>query len=218
MLASRSFFALLVGAGAVLLTAGGCGGAAPADALAPAAERAAAWEAWRAGRDSLFRSPASPLLPDQRAGFDGLGYFPYDPALAFPVALEPVLAADTLRLTTTTGEVRGYLRLGHFTVPVGGAPRRLTVFLSVDPGERVLFIPFTDPTNGRATYGGGRYFEIPLSASSPDGAYVLDFNYAFSPYCAYDPRYSCPVPPPENRVPVPVRAGERHPPAGAAAD
>jgi uncharacterized protein len=176
--------------------------------LPPAEEREANWQAWTASKDSLFLTDESPLLPEHRAAFTALPYFPYDSTLAFPVALEPLLGADTLRMTTTTGQIRRYVRYGSFPFSHRGRAHRLTVFRAVDGGEEHLFVPFWDGTNRNGTYDGGRYIDL---RPRPDGRYVLDFNYAYSPYCAYDPAYSCPVPPAENRLALQVRAGERYP-------
>jgi len=190
---------------------GACASPPESPALPPLSERVDAWEAWRAAKDSLFRSPASPLLPGQQADFAGLAYFPYDSTLAFPVALDPTLQRDTLRMATSTGEPRDYIRFGSFSFPYDGRRYRLAVFQPLDPvpGDPPrLFLPFADATSGRSTYAAGRYLDL---APSDDGRYVLDFNYAYSPYCAYNPRYSCPFPPRENRLSLPVRAGEQVP-------
>jgi uncharacterized protein len=191
-----------------LLAAGCAEPAGQAGWLPPAAEREAAWNGWRAEKDALFRGEESPLPPARLAAFEGLPYFPHDSTLAFPVALAPLLGADTLRMTTTTGAVRRYVRYGHFAFRRDGRAQRLTVFRAVDGGDDHLFVPFWDPTNRQGSYDGGRYLDL---AYRPDGRYVLDFNYAYSPYCAYDPAYSCPVPPAENRLLAAVRAGERYP-------
>lgn len=183
-----------------------CGTPSPQPALPPAPEREAEWQAWRAQKDSLFRTAASPLPEPLREDFGGLAYFPYDSALALPVALEPTLEADTILMSTTVGPPRPYVRFGTFSFPLGGQPRRLAVFTSADPAEGELFVPFTDATNRSATYGGGRYLHFEPTA---EGRYVLDFNYAYNPYCTYDVRYSCPLPPEENRLGASIAAGER---------
>lgn len=189
-----------------VLALGACAPSADEPALPPARERVAEWQAWRAAKDSLFRSPASPLLPAQHEAFEGLPYFPYDSTLAFAVALEPTLQRDTLRMATSTGEPRDYIRFGSFSFPAEGRRHRLAVFQPLDPSERRLFLPFADATSGSSTYSAGRYLDFD---PAPDGRYVLDFNYAYSPYCAYNPRYTCPLPPRENRLAVAIRAGEQ---------
>lgn len=191
---------------ACTLLAVGCGsGPSPAGELPPADIREARWEAWRAAKDSLFQSPDSPLLPAQQDTFTALAYFPYDSSLAFSLPLEPALDRTVLRLATSTGEPRDYVRFGALSFARGDRRHRLTVFQPTD-GSGELFVPFADATNGRGTYAAGRYLDFRPTA---DGRYVLDFNYAYNPYCVYNPAYSCPLPPPENRLDVAVPAGER---------
>ena len=108
---------------------------------------------------------------------------------------------------TSTGEVRPFIRYGLFRLEADGQVRTLVAFKAVgeDGGGR-LFLPFQDRTSGRSTYGGGRSLDLD---ESPDGRYVLDFNQAYHPYCVYNPMYSCPIPPPENRIGLAVTAGEQ---------
>lgn len=174
--------------------------------LPPAAEREAAWMEWRAERDSLFASDDSPLHENDIASFTELSYFPYDSTLAWPLAIEPMLRPDTMSIPTTTGDVQRYVRYGRFTFQLNGRVQNLTVYRSVDAESDELFVPFTDPTNRSTTYGGGRYISMKPEES---GLYVLDFNLGYHPYCTYDSRWSCPIPPPENRLTQPVEAGER---------
>lgn len=180
-------------------------GPPPPDRVALRAE----WDAWRADRDSLFVSDASPLPPAARAAFDGLPYFPYDSTLAVTAALVPPTTTDTVRFPTTTGELRPMVAAGHLAFSLGGTPRRLAAFQTVGPLAELrprLFVPFRDETAGTETYGGGRYLDIDLE---PSGRYALDLNRAYHPYCVYDASFSCPLPPPENALTLPVRGGER---------
>lgn len=164
---------------------------------------------WRAGKDAMFRSDDSPLPAEDRAAFSGLTYFPYDSTRTYLVSLEPILEPDTLRMSTTTGGLRAYVRFGRLTFrDQQGRPHHLTAYRPAD-GADYLFVPFYDATNRTDTYGGGRYLELP---ADPQGRYVLDFNYAYSPFCVFDATYSCPVPPSENRLEAPIRAGERYDP------
>ena len=181
-----------------------------ADDAPPPLDRAAlrgAWEDWRAARDSLFRTPDTPLLPADTAAFEGLPYFPYDSAFAVPAALAPSLERDTVFFPTTTGDLQRYVSAGHLVFEAGGVQRRLEAFEPV-VGEPRLFVPFYDATNRASTYGGGRYLDV---EPRPSGRYALDLNRAYHPYCVYDPSYSCPLPPPENRLELEVTAGERLP-------
>ena len=179
--------------------------AAPLDRPALAAE----WARWRAERDSLFASPASPLPPVARDTFGALPYFPYDSLLAVPAALVPALRPDTAYFPTTTGELRPMTVAGQLVFAVGGLDRRLVAYQPVGPdGGGRLFVPFRDATSGRETYGGGRYLDLDVA---PRGRYALDFNRAYHPYCVYAPDFSCPLPPAENTLAVAVEAGERLP-------
>lgn len=162
-----------------------------------------ALERFRQEKDEAFRlDPDSPLDPEQRRSFTGLRYFPPDPALDLVLEVQPVESGSTIELQTTTGEVRRYERLGRVAFEVAGQTVRLTVFRS---GED-LFLPFADSLAGTETYGAGRYLEPELL---PDGRIHIDFNLAYNPYCAYSPHWSCPITPAENRLPVPIRAGEK---------
>ena len=170
-------------------------------------------EQQRADSNAFFRSADSPLTPETRATFKGLAYFPIDMAYQVPARLEvnTVDRATVLELPQShTTEKRKVRRIGvlHFALPTSGAGEMtLTAFAEVDaPDMTRLFVPFTDATSGKETYGGGRYLEL---TRTPTGLYDLDFNRAYHPYCYFNPGYECPVPPRENRLMVAVRAGEK---------
>jgi len=201
---------LLAGfAGCLLLFAGCISGSSPGEPVNYTA-LFSDYQQLTTSRDSLFRSESSPLLEADGAAFEGLTYFPYDSTLAFRLHLRPFLARDTIRMVTSTGEARPFIPYGTFRFDAGGRGHTLTVFKPVGedatPGH--LFLPFTDQTSGRTTYGGGRYLDLTEDAT---GTFTLDFNLAYHPYCVYNPLYSCPVPPAENRLGVAVTAGERLP-------
>jgi hypothetical protein len=164
--------------------------------------------AFRAAKDAFFRDdPRSPLRPDQRASFRGLAYFPEEPALAIRARLETegVDLDEPIVMPTTTGGRQVYRRAGVVRFEVDRRPARVTLFASPDMHE--LFLPFRDATSGSETYGAGRYLEVEPPAS--DGTVEVDFNLAYNPYCAYNPDWSCPIPPGENWLSVPIRAGEK---------
>jgi len=163
----------------------------------------------RAEKDADFRSEDSPLIPELRPGFRGLSYYPIDPALRFTVPLKRYAAPAPVRLGTNTGEIRSGVRYGYFEFRAGGRECRLQVYRLEDSpgaGGSHLFIPFRDATSGQETYEAGRYLELTENTS---GMYDLDFNRAHNPFCAYNSEYSCPVPPAENTLAVPIRAGEK---------
>ncbi|MFZ5905642.1 MAG: DUF1684 domain-containing protein [Chloroflexota bacterium] len=160
-------------------------------------------EEFRAGKDDFFaRHPQSPLTPDQRRDFRGLNYFPEDEALRLEVKLDPFPEPDRIEMQTTTGDVQVYYRIGRIRFSVDGQEAELTIYQS----EHGYFLPFVDSLAGKETYPAGRYLEPePL----PGGRFLVDFNLAYNPYCAYNDAWSCPLTPFENRLKVPIRAGEK---------
>jgi len=164
-------------------------------------------EAFRADKDGFFHHhPQSPLTPEQRGSFTGLVYFPEDPALAIEAPLDTDVDRDeVIELQTTGGGTQAYRRAGKVRFQVEGRPAEITLYESDLQHE--LFVPFRDATSGSETYGAGRYLEV--EPPGPDGRVLVDFNLAYNPYCAYNPDWSCPIPPGENWLHVPIRAGER---------
>ena len=160
----------------------------------------------RAQKDKFFKEhPQSPLTDAQKAQFKGLRYFIPREKLDVVVDLTRFEKPDNVQIQTTTGATRWYLRYGEFRFTVGGTEARLTIY-KIPPDT--YFLPFVDALAGDETYAAGRYLE-PKALS--DDRFRVDFNQAYNPYCAYNPRWSCPLPPPENHVNVPIRAGERVP-------
>lgn len=162
-------------------------------------------EDFRQAKDHMFVHDAdSPIDAGDRDRFAGLAYFEPDPAYVVTGQVEPPVNTDELLMPTSTGDQVTYERFGRVRFDVDGNTAELTLF-SLE-GEDDLFVPFRDATSGSETYGAGRYLEVPR----PDHDHiVLDFNYAYNPYCAYSEAYSCPLPPLENWLKVPIRAGER---------
>lgn len=158
---------------------------------------------FRRAKDEFFReSPHSPLTPDQRSAFEGLVYFPGNPSLDLEVVVQPFERPDEIKMQTTTGDVQSFERFGSFAFEVDGEPAKLTVFHN----ENGYFLPFVDSLAGKETYGAGRYLEPePLGGDR----FRIDFNLAYNPYCAYNDAWSCPITPAENRIRVPIRAGEK---------
>jgi len=159
----------------------------------------------RKQKDQFFQfDPHSPLSVEQKHTFTGLNYYPENPDLRFDVTLEPFEDRPVVQMQTSTGELREYIKYGQFHFEVEGQPATLTVYTS-DAGD--TFVPFTDATSARETYGAGRYLEL---ESLGGNRFRVDFNLAYNPWCAYSPDYSCPIPLPENRLEVPIRAGEKN--------
>jgi len=172
---------------------------------------------WRSTREQLYREhPQSPVPVDVRAGFRAR-HFDHDPALRFTVTVEPAPppapGALALELPNSGSDSLSFRRVGTVRLPFPDGEQPLSVFwLAGYAGG--LFIPFRDATNGTETYGAGRYLvdaakSADLGGDPAAGTLILDFNFAYQPSCAFDPRWACPLAPPENRLPIPVRAGER---------
>jgi uncharacterized protein (DUF1684 family) len=169
--------------------------------------------AWRATKDQFMRgSDESPIPPERRASFPPLSYFPIEPEYRVPAALTVNRSNVVVEIPTSTGQRRPHQRVGTLSFTLKGQAATLTAFVEVGQEDmRRLFVPFGDLTNGTETYPGGRYLELERTAT---GIYDLDFNRAYHPFCYYNPKYDCPYPPRENRLPLPIRAGERMDPAG----
>ena len=163
----------------------------------------------RLAKDEFFKASAeSPIPAQDKSGFRGLSYYPIDPNLRFILKLHRFPIPKQIRIGTNTGEIRSALLYGYFDFQMGAKACRLQVYRTEDALEQgpSLFIPFRDETTGRETYGSGRYLDL---AENTTGTYDLDFNRAYNPYCAYNSTYSCPLPPAENTLAVPIRAGEK---------
>ena len=158
---------------------------------------------FREEKDAFFqRHPQSPLSPDQKRGFTGLNYFPENDALRLEVTVEPLNDQQPMQMQTSTGGVQSYIRYGRFHFQVEGQEAELNIYQN----ENGFFLPFVDSLAGKETYPAGRYLEPePL----PDKRFFVDFNLAYNPYCAYNEMWSCPITPPENRLKIPIHAGEK---------
>jgi uncharacterized protein (DUF1684 family) len=194
---------------------------------------AAALDHWRSVRERLYRDhPQSPVPADRRAAFRAQ-HFGHDPELRFEVVVEPLdgsgaapaLAgvgqldfgsggmSSVIDLPVSAGGVMAFRRFGAVTIPFRQGPRRLEVYW-MEGYAGGLFLPFRDATNGADTYGAGRYLldaakSADLGGDRAAGTLILDFNFAFQPSCAFDPKWACPLAPPSNRLDLAVRAGER---------
>ncbi|MFB6119707.1 MAG: DUF1684 domain-containing protein [Halobacteriaceae archaeon] len=163
----------------------------------------------RAEKEEYLREhPQSPVAETET--FDGLQYFAPDPAYRFELTLDEFADHEAVSVGTSTGGQRTYYRWGEFAFTVGGEDCTLTAYRA-DPDEQRLWIPFTDETNGDETYEVGRYLDLTGEDLTGSGDWVLDFNRAYNPYCAYSDAYECPLVPPENHLDVRIEAGEKAP-------
>jgi uncharacterized protein len=178
-----------------------------------ASEPRKAWERWRATRDELFRHhPQSPLPPTRRSSFPGIDVYPYDPVLRTQAHVEETGREPRAVGASRGGDV-GFTRIGTLAFELRGERAQLPL-LWLDGYAGGLFVPFRDTTSGSETYGGGRYLLDTVKGADlgeRDGRLILDFNFAYNPSCAHDPRWACPLAPPDSALPFPVRAGERTP-------
>lgn len=176
----------------------------------PGSARAAAF---RGAKDRLFADhPSTPIAVPDRPSFSGLAYWPYRPELALMARFERDPEAQAPHVPRSgDGAQIPFTRIGWVSFTVAGEPCRLSV-LWINEYSGGIFIPFRDATSGSSTYGGGRYLWDSAKGAdlgSDGDELVLDFNFAYHPSCVYDARWSCPLAPPENRLTVPIEAGER---------
>jgi uncharacterized protein (DUF1684 family) len=192
---------------------------------------------WRATRERLYREhPQSPVPEVDRRSFRAVHFEP-DPRLRFEVVVEPPQSAEdapgrlgqgaidfgsggdgsagAVDLPVSGGGAMAFRRFGRVTIPFPDGERALEVYW-MEGYAGGLFLPFRDATNGIATYGAGRYLldaakGADLGGDRADRTLVLDFNFAYQPSCAFDPKWACPLAPPANRLDIAVRAGERLP-------
>jgi hypothetical protein len=162
---------------------------------------------WRAEKDRYMRSQESPVPAERRESFAPLPYFHISPAYRIPAGLEVIKAEEIIEMSLSSGARRRMRRVGVLGFTLQGRQMKLTAFVDATENDMSrLFVPFGDLTNGTETYQGGRYLDLDRTAT---GIYDLDFNRAYHPFCVFNPEYECPVPPRENRLQVPVRAGEK---------
>ncbi len=159
---------------------------------------------FRRAKDDFFRrAHDSPLTPEQRRDFHGLSYFDEDPAFRFELALDETTAGGEEEVEMSDGTTNRLRRAGTLRFQVDGADVALVAF---EQSPRELFIPFRDATSGKETYGAGRYAEAERLEGN---RWLVDFNRAYNPYCAYNEKWRCPLPPQENRLAVAIGAGEK---------
>jgi uncharacterized protein (DUF1684 family) len=167
----------------------------------------------RAEKDRAFAERrTSPLPPEERDGFDGLAYFDPDPDYRVEATVTVHEDPDPVEMETSDGRTVRYLRVVTLSFDLGGETHELAGYRQETAGDEALFVPFRDKTTGQQTYHGGRYMELAPDRALSDGDRVpLDFNLAYTPFCAFSEAFSCPLPPEENWLFVSVPAGERTP-------
>lgn len=162
-------------------------------------------QGYRQRRDEVMRTNEhSPLTESQRENFVPLDYFDENPELVFVVDVDKAVPAEPVELPTTTGTTKEHVPFGRVTFDVDGQSATLMVYREPERGR--LIVPFRDGTCGNEVYGAGRTVD---PQERPDGTLSLDFNYAYGPYCQYNDNWVCTIPPMENWLRVPIRAGEK---------
>lgn len=161
----------------------------------------------RKDKDEQFRvSSDSPVPPQLRLAFQGLEYYPIDWRFRYEGPVNRYPQQQKVQMVETDGKKRDAVRYGYIVFPVNDEDVQLQVYKLLDVDQKNLFIPFIDANAGRETYPAGRYIDLVEKAN---GVYVIDFNAAYNPYCAYGGDYICPVTPQENKLSVAVPAGEK---------
>lgn len=153
-------------------------------------------------------SPDSPF-GENLSAYKGLNYFPADLKFKVTASLTPIQNKKQVLLTTSDGKEERYMEFAWAEFDLSGFRNKLLILEMVDegPSRGKLFLAFGDRTSGEDTYGAGRYLDVDRTQGS--NSITLDFNLAYNPYCAYSDKFSCPLPPSENLLVIPISAGEK---------
>jgi hypothetical protein len=167
----------------------------------------------RDDKDDFFAShPHSPIPKDEREDFEGLEYFEPDPAYRVTATVHLVEPDEdaVYRMETSTGGEQRYLKVAELEFELDGESYMLGGYRQEGEERESLFVPFRDKTTGQQTYGAGRYMELEAEGDLEEGMEIpIDFNLAYSPFCAYSDAYACPLPPEENWLETTIEAGEK---------
>jgi uncharacterized protein (DUF1684 family) len=163
-------------------------------------------KAFRHKKDSFMRNDEKSPFVEQNVSFNGLNYFDVDERFKVKASVEAVQDGKVYDLQTSDDKVKTYQSVAILHLDIVGSHEDLTLLQSAKDGH--FFLPFYDETSAITTYGAGRYLEVDFQKGQQQ--VVLDFNKAYNPYCAYTEGYSCPVPPPENNISIPLNAGEKN--------
>lgn len=149
------------------------------------------------------------LLPEDLEQFQGLDFFPIDSTYILSARFVRTPNQEPFKMPTTTSRTPIYEKYAEVYFVIGGQELKLNVYQnhelrSKEEYKDYLFLPFTDLTSGEESYGGGRYLELLIPDSDE---IIIDFNQCYNPYCAYNSKYSCPIPPQENRLNMAIKAG-----------
>lgn len=149
-------------------------------------------------------SDESPFL-DSEATYTGLNYYPADLKYKIKARFTPVEKQEVYTLQTNDDKEKQYLTYGTASFELEGIVNELFILENVEENE--LFLAFGDETSAIETYGAGRYLDVTHTGGN---SIMLDFNKAYNPFCAYNPNYTCPLPPKQNLLEVAIKAGEKN--------
>lgn len=160
-------------------------------------------------KDRFMRTSKESPFADNVQSFEGLKYFPADLKYKITATLIPIENRKQVILTTNDGREERYMEYAYAEFDFSGFRNRLLILEMIDmgPSRGKLFLAFGDATSAEETYGAGRYLDVPKTPGA--STITLDFNKAYNPYCAYVEKYSCPLPPSENLLTIPIQAGEK---------
>ena len=162
----------------------------------------------RSAKNDFFKNhPKSPLIEEEKNNFTGLNYFPIDLDYRFELDFHEYDNKEKLEVEDSKGNKQDFIRWGKFELEIHDQQVTLQAYKG-DLEEEGLWVPFRDKTNGKETYGAGRYLDL-APQNEEDDKWVLDFNEAYNPFCAYNEDYICPLIPPENWIEVEIKAGEK---------
>lgn len=165
---------------------------------------------WQKEMNAEYKdATTSPLKDRDRAEFEGLDFFKVDSLYVVTAKFTRTADEAVFKMKTTTDRLPEYVKYGAVTFNIGKKSFKLNVYQNQDLIKKpdyvdYLFLPFLDDTNGKESYGGGRYIDLRIPESD---TLVIDFNKAYNPYCAYNDTYSCPIVPRENYLNIEIRAG-----------
>lgn len=162
-------------------------------------------------RDRQFKflkyNEDSPFSAEQKDALVSLDYYPVDPDYQVRARLVPVEEKVKIQIPMTDGTLERYIKQAYAEFELQGNTHRLLLLQAEDePDRRNYFLAFADDTSGEETYGGGRFLDVRRDGQN---SITIDFNLVYNPYCTYNPDFACPIPPKENLLRIPIRAGEK---------
>ena len=161
----------------------------------------------RMEKDRVFKSEESPLPQNEINSFQGLAYYPPNPNYKIKARLNKIESMDIFKTTTSDGSIKNYYKHSYASFILDDTPCKLLILKPITSNEDYLFLAFYDQTSSIETYEGGRYLEI---TSYKNNIATIDFNMAYNPFCVYNKKYSCPIPPSDNYLPIAIKAGEKN--------